>query len=59
MKREITFLELLYLVVLPNKVDVYTRQTTIIGGAFYFVTFIDGHSRKVWGFALKTKGRIP
>ena len=35
--------------------DVCTMQTRNIGGALYFVTFIDDHSRKVWGFALKTK----
>ena len=44
----------------PNVIDlihtnVYTMQTRIVGGALYFVTFIDDHSRKVWGFALKTK----
>ena len=37
--------------------DVCTMQTRTIGGALYFVTFIDDHSRKVWGFALKTKTR--
>ena len=27
--------------------DVCTMQTRIVGGALYFVTFIDDHSRKV------------
>ena len=35
--------------------DVCTMQTRTVGGALYFVNFIDDHSRKVWGFALKTK----
>ena len=26
-----------------------------LGGARYFVTFIDDHSRKVWAYALRTK----
>ena len=38
--------------------DVYTMQTRTVGGALYFTTFIDDHSRKVWGFGLKTKGRV-
>ena len=33
-------------------------QTRPISGALYFVTFIDDHSRKVWGFALKTKDQV-
>ena len=36
-------------------IDVCTMQTRTIGGALYFMTFIDDHSIKVWGFALKTK----
>ena len=44
----------------PNVIDlihtnVCTMKTRTVGGALYFVTFIDNHSRKVWGFALKTK----
>ena len=35
--------------------DVYTMQTRIVGGALYFVTLIDDHSREVWGFSLKNK----
>ena len=35
--------------------DVYTMQTRIVGGAPYFVTLIDDHSREVWGFSLKNK----
>ena len=37
---------------------VCTMQTRIVSGELYFVTFIDDHSRKVWGFALKTKGQV-
>ena len=33
-------------------------QTRPISGALYFVTFIDDHSRKVWGFAMKTKDQV-
>ena len=33
-------------------------QTRIVGGALYFVTFIDDPSTKVWGFALKTKNHV-
>ena len=33
-------------------------QTRTVGSALYFVTFIDDHSRKVWGFALKTKDQV-
>ena len=28
------------------------------GGALYFVTFIDDHSRKVWAYTLKTKDQV-
>ena len=38
--------------------DVCTMQTKTVGGALYFVTFIDDHSRKVWGFTLKTKDQV-
>ena len=33
-------------------------QTRIVSDALYFVTFIDDRSRKVWGFALKTKYHV-
>ena len=39
-------------------IDVFTMQTRTVGGALYFVTFIDDHSRKVWGFSLKTKDQV-
>ncbi|KAL6327382.1 hypothetical protein AAG906_019072 [Vitis piasezkii] len=29
-----------------------------LGGALYFVTFIDDHSRKVWTYTLKTKDQV-
>ena len=38
--------------------DVCTMQTRTVGGALYFMTFIDDHSRKFWGFALKTKDQV-
>ena len=38
--------------------DVYSMQAKTLGGAFYFVTFIDDHSRKVWATALKTKDQV-
>ena len=33
-------------------------QAKTLGGAFYFVTLIDDHSRKVWATALKTKDLV-
>ena len=39
-------------------IDVCTMQTRTVGDALYFVTFIDDPSRKVWGFALKTKDQV-
>jgi transposase InsO family protein len=38
--------------------DVCTMNTKSLGGALYYATFIDDHSRKVWVFALKTKDRM-
>ena len=38
--------------------DVCMMSTKSMGGASYFVTFIDDHSRKVWAFALKTKDQV-
>ena len=35
--------------------DICSMDATSLGGARYFVTFIDDHSRKVWAYALKTK----
>nr|CAN77981.1 hypothetical protein VITISV_043416 [Vitis vinifera] len=35
--------------------DVCTMQSNTLGGALYYVTFIDDHSRKVWAYALKSK----
>ena len=47
----------------PNVIDlIHTddciMRTRIVGGVLYFMTFIDDHSRKVWGFALKTKDHV-
>ncbi|CAL9780246.1 unnamed protein product [Musa acuminata subsp. burmannicoides] len=38
--------------------DVYTMQTRTLGGALYFVIFIDDYSRKVWAFPLKSKDQV-
>ena len=38
--------------------DVCTMQTRTVGDALYYVTFIDDHSRKIWGFSLKTKDHV-
>ena len=38
--------------------DVCTMQTKSLGGALYFVTFIDDCSRKLWAFGLKTKDQV-
>ena len=35
--------------------DVCTMQSYTLGGALYYVTFIDDHSRRVWAYALKSK----
>jgi hypothetical protein len=29
-----------------------------LGGALYFITFIDDHSRKVWAYTLRTKDQV-
>jgi len=29
-----------------------------LGGALYFLTFIDDHSRKVWAYALRSKNQV-
>ena len=38
--------------------DVCMMQSKSIGGALYFVTFIDDCSRKVWPFTLKSKDQV-
>jgi transposase InsO family protein len=38
--------------------DVCTMNTKTLGGALYYVTFIDDHFRKMWAFALKTKDQV-
>ncbi|CAL9017851.1 unnamed protein product [Prunus brigantina] len=48
----------------PNVLDVVYSDvcgpmtTSTLGGARYFVTFIDDHSRKVWAYALRTKDQV-
>ncbi|KAI5315216.1 hypothetical protein L3X38_044392 [Prunus dulcis] len=48
----------------PNVLDVVYSDvcgpmtTSTLGGARYFVTFIDNHSRKVWAYALRTKNQV-
>ena len=46
--RRPNFIDLIY-------TDVCTMLTKTVGGALYFLTFIDDHSIKVWGFSLKLK----
>ena len=38
--------------------DVCTMQSNNLGGALYYVTFIDDYSRKVWAYALKSKDQV-
>ena len=38
--------------------DVCSMSERSIGGALYFVTFIDDHSRKVWLHLLKSKDQV-
>ena len=33
-------------------------QSNTLGGALYYVTFIDDHSRKMWAYALKSKDQV-
>ena len=33
-------------------------ETKLLGGALYFVTFTDDHSRKIWVYTLKTKDQV-
>ena len=48
----------------PNVLDlVYSdvcgpMKTKTLGGSYYFVTFIDDHSRKLWAYTLKTKDQV-
>ncbi|CAL2270429.1 unnamed protein product [Prunus armeniaca] len=48
----------------PNVLDIVYSDvcgpmtTSTFGGARYFVTFIDDHSRKVWAYALRTKDQV-
>ena len=38
--------------------DVCSTSERSLGGAQYFVTFIDDHSKKVWVYLLKTKDQV-
>ncbi|KAK2456997.1 putative mitochondrial protein [Trifolium repens] len=38
--------------------DVCSTSERSLGGAQYFVTFIDDHSRKLWVYPLKTKDQV-
>ena len=38
--------------------NVCTMQSNTLGGALYYVTFTDDHSRKVWAYALKSKDQV-
>jgi len=36
----------------------FNLHTRALSGAEYFVTFIDGHSKKIWIYFLKTKDEV-
>ena len=36
----------------------WSNKTKTLGGAHYFVTFIDDCSRKLWVYVLKTKDQV-
>jgi transposase InsO family protein len=38
--------------------DVWTMKTKSIGGCRYYVSFIDGHTRKVWVYFMKHKSEV-
>lgn len=38
--------------------DVCSMSEKSLGGAQYFVSFIDDHTRKVWVYLLKTKDQV-
>ena len=38
--------------------DVCRIQSNTLGGALYYVTFIDDHSRKAWEYVLKSKDQV-
>jgi len=38
--------------------DVWTTKTESIGGCKYYMSFIDGHTRKVWVYFMKHKGEV-
>ncbi len=38
--------------------DVLTTKTELIGGCKYYVSFIDDHTRKVWVYFMKHKGKV-
>ena len=43
---------------LVHSYDCGPMKVKFHGGALYFVTFIDDHSRKVWAYTLKTKDQV-
>jgi Integrase core domain len=38
--------------------DLYSMRDRIIGGALYFVTFVDDNSKKIWTYYLKSKDQV-
>ena len=38
--------------------DLCSMGDRTLGGALYFVTFVDDHFRKLWTYALKTKDQV-
>ena len=43
---------------LQTQANVWTADTMTIGGCYYFVTFIDDYSRKVWVYFMKAKSEV-
>lgn len=39
-------------------INICSVQSKSLGCAFYFIPFIDSHSRKVWVFNIKSKDRV-
>ena len=38
--------------------DVWTTKVASLGGCYYYVSFIDNHTRKVWVYFMKNKSEV-
>ncbi|KAB5561355.1 hypothetical protein DKX38_006312 [Salix brachista] len=45
-------------IVLPKPEGKFSTDVMSLGGALYFVSFIDHHSRKIWATCLKSKDQV-